>query len=184
MRHAGLGAITPLLRTRVDISVTFRFEPGSRPLRHEPLFATPGPGTSEVRRVMERSIFTKLIGGEAPCYKVFEDEHTFGFLSLLANRPGHTLLVPKIQVDYFVDLPEPYYSAVFRNAKPLARAIHEATGCKRVGTVIAGWDVAHFHYHLIPMFEYHDLDPRRGVALSAAENQAMQQKILSALSRP
>ncbi len=100
------------------------------------------------------SIFTKIIKGEIPSYKVFEDDLTYAFLDINPVEPGHTLIVPKVEIDYFIDVPEPYYSAVFKNAKIISRAIQEATGCKRVGTVILGWDVPHFHYHLIPMHSY------------------------------
>lgn len=127
------------------------------------------------------SVFTKLMRGELPSYPVYEDEYVFAFLSLEQHRPGHTLVVPRVEVDYFLDVPEPYYSAVFRAAKKLGRAIHAVTGCQRVGTVIAGWDVPHFHYHLIPMFDYHDLDPRRGRQLSHEENLDLQSRIVAAL---
>ena len=127
------------------------------------------------------SVFSKIIRGELPSYRVFEDEHTVAFLTLDAIQLGHTLIVPKVEVDYFVEVPEPYYSAVFRNARPVAQAIHRATGCKRVGTVIAGWDVPHFHYHLIPMFDYSDLDPKRAQRRSHEDNTRMQARIIEEL---
>lgn len=127
------------------------------------------------------SVFTKIIDNQLPAFRVYEDEYVLGFLSLDAIRHGHTLLVPKLEVDYFVDVPEPHYSAVFRAARPLAKAIHEVTGCVRVGTVIAGWDIPHFHYHLIPMFEYHDLDPRLAKRYPAEDDERMAQKIRAAL---
>jgi histidine triad (HIT) family protein len=86
-----------------------------------------------------------------------------------------------VEVDYFIDVPEPYYSAVFKAAKPLAQAIHRATGCKRVGTVVAGWDVPHFHYHLVPMFDYYDLDPKRAKQFSHEESQKIQDRIVNFL---
>lgn len=90
------------------------------------------------------SIFTRIIQGEERSYRVYEDDLVFAFLTRDAIRLGHTLIVPKVEVDYFVEVPEPYYSAVFVAAKPLSKAIHAATGCRRVGTVIPGWDVPHF----------------------------------------
>ncbi|MFN4151550.1 MAG: HIT family protein [Candidatus Sericytochromatia bacterium] len=108
------------------------------------------------------SIFTKIINGEIPSYKVFEDEYTYAFLDINPINLGHTLIVPKIEEDYFLDVPEPYYSAVFKTAKVVAGAIHQATGCVRVGTVIAGFDVPHFHYHLVPMNDISDLDFKKG----------------------
>ncbi len=74
------------------------------------------------------SVFSKIISGDLPSYKVFEDEFTFAFLAMEAIRIGHTLIVPKIEIDYFVDVPEPYYSRVFENVKSLSKAIHRATG--------------------------------------------------------
>lgn len=127
------------------------------------------------------SIFTKIINGELPCYKIFEDDYTFAFLDKNPMNIGHTLVVPKIEIDYFVDVPEPYYSSVFINSKKIAKAIHEATGCKRVGTVIAGWDVPHFHYHLIPMHDYGDLDPSKAKRLPDEEMKNIQKKIVDLL---
>ena len=127
---------------------------------------------------MGGSIFSKIISGDIPSYKIYEDELTFSFLTKESIQLGHSLIVPKVEADYFIDVPEPYYSKVFENAKFLSRAIHNATKCKRVGAVIAGWDVPHFHYHLIPMFDYHDLDPKRAKERSVDENLAIQKKIL------
>lgn len=131
---------------------------------------------------MGTSVFTKIIDGMIPSYKIYEDEFVFAFLTKDAIQLGHTLIAPKVEIDYFVDVPEPFYSAVFRVAKPLAKAIHQSTGCKRIGTVIGGWDVPHFHYHLIPMFDYYDLDPKRSKQFSEAENLAMQEKIRRSLA--
>jgi histidine triad (HIT) family protein len=99
------------------------------------------------------TLFTKIINAEIPSYKIYEDEHTFAFLDISPIASGHTLIVPKIEIDYWLDVPEPYYTAVFQTAKKLAPAIHKATECLRIGTKIEGVDVPHFHYHLIPMFE-------------------------------
>lgn len=129
------------------------------------------------------SVFAAIIDGTAPAYKVYDDALVCAFLSRDANRLGHTLVVPKIEVDRFTDVPEPHYSAVFTAAKTLARAIHVATSCKRVGAVIAGWDVPHFHFHLIPMFEYEDLDPARAQRYADDDNRRMQRRIVDELAR-
>lgn len=131
---------------------------------------------------MSKSIFSQIVAGTIPSYKIFEDEYVFAFLARDAIQLGHTLIIPKVEVDYFVDVPEPYYTAIFQSAKPLAQVIHKVTGCKRVGTIIAGWDVPHFHYHLVPMFDYYDLDPKRACQRSHQENAGIQQKIISQLS--
>lgn len=122
-----------------------------------------------------------MIEGKAPCFKVYEDEHTFAFLARDQIQLGHTLVVPKIEIDYYIDVPEPYYSAVFQTAKKVSRAIQEVTNCKRVGTVTAGWDIPHFHYHLVPMFDYYDLDPKRARVRTREENTEIQAKIIQAL---
>jgi histidine triad (HIT) family protein len=128
------------------------------------------------------SIFSAIIDGSAPALKVHEDQLVCAFLARDAIRLGHTLVVPKIEVDYFIDVPEPYYTAVFSVAKSLARAIHSVTRCKRVGTVIAGWDVPHFHYHLIPMFDYDDLNPSRARQFPHEEMTQIQQAIIERLN--
>jgi histidine triad (HIT) family protein len=130
------------------------------------------------------SVFSRMIAGQLPSFKVFEDELVYAFLAKDAIQLGHTLIVPKVEVDYFIDVPEPHYTAVFQCAKALARAIHGATGCKRVGTVSAGWDIPHFHYHLVPMFDYFDLDPRRAKVRTREENLMIQARILKELGRP
>jgi histidine triad (HIT) family protein len=128
------------------------------------------------------SLFMRILRKEIPSFEVYEDAHVYGFLTQDAIRHGHALLIPKVEVDYFVDVPEPYYSAVFQAAKPVSRAIQQVTGCVRVGTIIAGWDVPHFHYHLVPMFEYEDLDLARARPYSDTENQTMAEAIRNALA--
>jgi histidine triad (HIT) family protein len=130
------------------------------------------------------SLFTKIIKGEIPSYKVYEDEFTFAFLDINPIHPGHILVVPKTEVDYFIDVPEPYYSAVFKTGKIVARAIQDATGCKRVGTVVLGWDVPHFHYHVVPMWGHGDLDFRKAKKIPAEEMKAMQEAILKKIAKP
>ena|SRR3989338_7007087 len=127
------------------------------------------------------TIFTKIIKGEIPSYKIFENEHVFAFLDIKPIQIGHALIVSKIEVDYFANLPEPYYSAIFQAALPIAKAIHKATKCERVGTAIVGFEVPHVHYHLIPMWDPSDLDFRKGKTHKDADMKNMQQKILACL---
>lgn len=82
------------------------------------------------------SIFSRIIVGEIPCYKIYEDDHTFAFLDIFPYQLGHLLIVPKIEVDHFFDLPEPYYTALFQTAKILAPALQQATKSIRVGMVL------------------------------------------------
>ncbi len=127
------------------------------------------------------SIFTRIINGELPSYKIQEDEHTFSILALDQVNLGHTLVIPKLEIDSFMDLPEPYYSAVFTNAKIIAQAIQKATQCPRVGTIIAGFEVPHFHYHLIPAWSIPDLNFARAQRKTPEEMTEIQNKIISFL---
>jgi histidine triad (HIT) family protein len=132
--------------------------------------------------VCMQGLFSKIIAGKIPSFKLFEDEWTYAFLTKDSVQLGHSLIIPKVEVDYFIEVPEPFYSKVFQAARPLARAIHQVTGCRRVGTVIAGFDVPHFHYHLMPLFGVEDLDLTRGRERPASENLKMQAEIVAALS--
>jgi len=127
------------------------------------------------------SIFTKLMRGEFSSYKILEDEKTFSFLTLDQIQLGHTLVVPKIEIDYFIDVPEPYYAAVFRNGQRISKAIQEVTDCKRVGMAVLGWDVPHFHLHLIPMFGTGDLDFSKAQQRSKTQCIGIQEKIIRRL---
>jgi histidine triad (HIT) family protein len=97
------------------------------------------------------SIFTKIINGEIPSYKVAEDEHNYAFLDINPLAKGHTLIVPKMEVDYIFDLDEATYSSLFGFTRKVARAIESAIPCKRLGMVVYGLDVPHAHVHLIPL---------------------------------
>lgn len=128
------------------------------------------------------SIFSKIIAGDIPCYKIYEDEYTFAFLDINPYRLWHTLVVPKIEIDKFTDVPEPYYSAVFQTAKKLALAIQQATGTKRIGTRIVGFDVPHFHYHLVPINTLEEFNQRDEQPVSPEIMKQIQQKIISYIS--
>lgn len=99
---------------------------------------------------MEDSIFTKIIKGEIPAHKVYEDDKTIAFLTIQPVREGHTLVVPKMQVDQYIDLTDADYDAMWRTVKKVAARIREVTRKERVGVVIKGIDVPHAHVHLIP----------------------------------
>lgn len=99
---------------------------------------------------MRDSIFTKIIKGEIPCHKVYEDELTFAFLTINPIRAGHTLVIPKRQVDHLWDLDDEEYQAVMATSKKVARRIQEVLRPKRVGMHVAGLEVPHAHVHLFP----------------------------------
>lgn len=98
------------------------------------------------------SIFTKIIEGEIPCYKIYEDEKTLAFLDINPEVPGHTLVVPKVEVDRIYDLPEADYQALMATVKKLAKHFEEVTG-KRTILKVIGVDVPHAHVHLLPFDE-------------------------------
>ncbi len=96
------------------------------------------------------TLFSRIISGEVPSFKVYEDEYVYAFLDIFPQHLGHTLIIPKLEIDHFADVPEPYYSAIFQAAKKLAPAIKKATECTRVCTMFIGYEVPHCHYHLLP----------------------------------
>lgn len=99
---------------------------------------------------MKDCIFCKIIGGEIPAAKVYEDELTIAFLTIEPAQPGHTLVVTKSHVDQFIDLPEKDHRALWDSVKKVAKRLRSVTGKQRVGVVIKGIDVPHAHVHLIP----------------------------------
>ena len=99
---------------------------------------------------MEDSIFTKIINGEIPAERIYEDDKTIAFLTIQPVREGHTLVVPKVQVDQYIDLPDEDYDALWRTVKKVAAHLRNVTGKERIGIVIKGIDVPHAHVHLIP----------------------------------
>jgi len=99
---------------------------------------------------MEDSIFTRIIKGEIPCHKIYEDEQTIAFLTIQPFAPGHTLVVPKHQVDQIWDLEDDEYIGLMTVVKKLGLHIRTTLGAQRVGIVVKGFEVPHVHVHLIP----------------------------------
>lgn len=99
---------------------------------------------------MQDSIFTKIIQGEIPCYKVYEDAKTFAFLDIQPLMPGHVLVVPKLQVDQFDDLPDENYQALFRTVQKIAKRVKTVLGTNRAIIQVLGFDVPHAHIHVMP----------------------------------
>jgi len=104
------------------------------------------------------SIFTKIINGEIPCHKIGETAECFAFLDIAPLRKGHTLVIPKKEIDYFYDLDDETLSAVMLFSKRVASAIEKTFACKRISVVVAGLEVPHAHVHLIPMDAISDID--------------------------
>ncbi len=104
------------------------------------------------------SIFTRIINGEIPCYKVAEDANYFAFLDINPLAKGHTLVIPKKEADYIFDLDDETLSGMMVFAKKVAAKIKEATNCRKVAVVVLGLEVAHAHIHLIPINSESDVD--------------------------
>jgi histidine triad (HIT) family protein len=106
------------------------------------------------------TIFTKIIKGEIPCYKIAENENYFAFLDINPLRAGHTLIVPKRETDYIFDLEDVYLSGMIVFSKKIAVAIKRAIPCNRIGVAILGLEVPHAHIHLVPMDKMEDINFR------------------------
>lgn len=107
------------------------------------------------------SIFSKIISGEIPCYKVTETENCIAFLDIYPIARAHTLVIPKKEVDYIFDLEEPLYSELFLLAKKIAGGIEKIEKCAKVGVAVVGLEVPHAHIHLIPINGVYDIDFRK-----------------------
>lgn len=127
------------------------------------------------------TIFTKIINGEIPCYKIAEDDRYFAFLDIRPLNAGHTLVVPKTETDYIFDLDDETLSGLILFSKKIAAAIKKAVPCERVGIAVIGLEVPHCHVHLSPINTVHDLDFRRAKTLEKAEMEAIAEKIRAAL---
>ena len=128
------------------------------------------------------TLFSKIIAGQIPSYKIAENDRFYAFLDIFPLREGHTLVVPKIEIDKFFDMPGEYLSGILEFAQPIARAIEKAFDCNRCGLSVVGLEVPHAHLHLVPIDSSDDLDfTRDKLKLSPEEFKAAQQKILAHL---
>jgi histidine triad (HIT) family protein len=128
------------------------------------------------------TIFSKIIRGEIPCYKIAEDEQFIAFLDIFPVQYGHTLVVPKIEVDKIFDVPNEYLGNLLLFAKPIAHAIEKAFNCNRVNIITVGLEVPHAHVHLLATYTMYDVDlSKPKLKLSASELKEIQEKILAHL---
>lgn len=126
------------------------------------------------------TIFTKIIAGEIPSYKIAENEKCFAFLDIFPLVKGHTLVIPKIEIDNVFDLPADYLGELIRFAQPIAKAIEKSFDCNRCGVSVVGLEVPHAHIHLLPINTIDDLNfTRPKLKLSPEEMKKVQDKILS-----
>ena len=123
------------------------------------------------------SIFTKIINGEIPCYKVAENENFFAFLDINPNAKGHTLVIPKKEVDKIFDLDQETYAGLMEFSRQLAIAIEKAIPCLRVGMAVIGLEVPHVHVHLIPLNSMADMSFKQKVSLSKEAFEEVAQQI-------
>ncbi len=115
------------------------------------------------------SIFTKIINGEIPAYKVAEDENFIAFLDINPNAKGHTLCVPKTEIDKIFDMEEAHYLSLMEFSRKVAIALEKTVSCKRVGMAVVGLEVPHVHVHLIPLNQMSDMDFSSKVSLAPQE---------------
>jgi histidine triad (HIT) family protein len=125
------------------------------------------------------TIFSKIISGQIPSFKIAEDEKFFAFLDIYPLVKGHVLVVPKTEVDNMFDLPDEFLGGLLLFARPIAKAIEKAFSCNRCGIEVVGLEVPHAHLHLIPVNSPNDLNFTKGkLNLSTDELKEIQEKIL------
>jgi histidine triad (HIT) family protein len=128
------------------------------------------------------TIFSKIIAGEIPSYKIAENDKFYAFLDIFPLQEGHTLVVPKVETDKFFDVADDYLSEYLVFAKPVAKAIEKAFPCNRVGVIVIGLDVPHAHMHLIPINSASDMNfANAKLKLSPEEFRKVQEKIVKEL---
>ncbi len=127
------------------------------------------------------SVFTKILSGELPSYKIHEDDLTFSFLALDQVNLGHTLVIPKLEYNGWLDVPENIYTRIHLNSQKIGKAIQKATNCPRVGQMVAGFEVPHYHLHLIPAWSIPDLSFARAKRHSDEEMKKIQKAIIESL---
>lgn len=115
------------------------------------------------------SVFTKIITGEIPCYKIAEDDDFIAFLDINPNAKGHTLCVPKQEINKIFDMEEMQYLALMKFSRSIALAIEKAIPCKRVGMAVVGLEVPHVHVHLIPLQDMDDMRFQRKASLTTTD---------------
>jgi len=129
------------------------------------------------------SLFTRILRGEIPCEKVYEDEHFFAFLDIRPISEGHTLVVPKKEVDNLFDYDEETLAGLMPVAKTIAHALKRTVACKRVGVMVAGFEIPHAHLHLIPLQTEGDLSFSKAKPAKPEDLAALGPKIRAALAQ-
>ena len=104
------------------------------------------------------TIFSKIVSGEIPCYKIAEDDNFLAFLDIFPLKEGHTLVIPKKEVNYLFDLEDDLYQGLFAFSKKVAKAVESVMPCERIGVAVIGLEVPHAHIHLVPIDKVQDID--------------------------
>ena len=128
------------------------------------------------------SVFSRIVAGEIPSYKVAEDERFYAFLDINPMVKGHTLVIPKKEVDYIFDIEDPMYADMMLFAKKVASAIRTAIPCRRVGVAVLGMEVPHAHIHLVPLQNEGDMNFSHKLKLSPEEFSAVASAIADAFN--
>lgn len=123
------------------------------------------------------SIFTKIINGEIPCYKIAEDENYLAFLDVNPNTKGHTLCIPKEEINKIFDMEEEHYLGLMKFSRKIAKALEKTVECKRIGVAVVGLEVPHTHVHLIPLQDMDDMRFQRKVSFTKEEFEALAEAI-------
>lgn len=123
------------------------------------------------------TIFTKIISGEIPCYKIAEDENYLAFLDVNPNAVGHTLCIPKQEINKIFDMDEEQYLGLMKFSRNVAKALEKSIDCKRIGVAVVGLEVPHTHVHLIPINEMDDMRFQKKVKLTSEEFENLAKKI-------
>ena len=130
------------------------------------------------------SIFTRIVKGEIPCYKVAENEHFLAFLDINPLAVGHTLVIPKKEKDYIFDIDDAEYQGLFLFAKKVALAVENVIPCQRIGIAVVGLEVPHAHIHLVPLQTIYDIDFKKPkLKISQEEFELIAQKISDSFIR-
>ena len=123
------------------------------------------------------SIFIKIVNGEIPCFKITEDENFLAFLDVNPNAKGHTLCVPKQEIDKIFDIQDDLYLGLMQFSKKIAGALEKSVPCQRIGMAVIGLEVPHAHVHLIPLNEMDEMRFQKKVAMTKEEFETLAKKI-------